>query len=392
MEHNPMTILSQTITPLPAILDKLRAIEVELSATLIERESVIHGALLALIARQHVMLLGAPGTGKSLLVRAVAQRISSANRFELLLTKFTTPEELFGPLSITALQDDRYARVLDGRLATAHLAFIDEVGKAGSAILNALLALMNERKIHDDGREVPCPLVTLFGASNELPAGDELAAMFDRFLLRYEVRTLTDAGFNRLLTAGVPSGGYGTTVTLAELALAQDAADAISIPDSVAQTLSALRAQLREQGVEASDRRWCAALGLLQASALMMGRDHVNADDLEILTDVLWRRLEDRPLVAKAVARAGNPVRARVVEVVDEAVTIHADTMRQLGGDEPDAVQRAAMTANSRLKGILTELGRLRDSNPGADTARIDAAIDRVRELNGEVVRRGFAL
>jgi len=244
MEILTMTILSQPGTRLSTSIDKLRTIEAELSATLIERESVIHGAILALVARQHVMPLGAPGTGKSYMVRAVAQRISSANRFELLLTKFTTPEELFGPLSI----------------------------------------------------------------------------------------------------------------------------------------------------VEASDRRWCGALGLLRASALMMGRDHVNADDLEILTDVLWRRMEDRPVVAKAVARAGNPVRARVVELVDESVAIHADTLRQLGGDDPDGIQRAAMTANSRLKGILTELGRLRDNNPGADAARIDGAIDRVRELNGEVVRRGFAL
>lgn len=374
-----------------AVAAKLRAIGDELSEVLLERDAAIRGALLALVARQHILLLGPPGTAKSLLCRAIADRLDGAARFETLLTKFSTPEEVFGPLSIMALQEDRYARVLDGRLATAHVGFIDEVGKASSAILNALLAIMNERTVHDDGRVIACPLVTLFGASNEVPDGDELGALFDRFLLRYEVRPLTDAGFARLLASVEPCGG-GATLTLDELAVLQAAADQVVLPAGVVQATGQLRASLREQGVTASDRRWQGAVGLLKAAAALDGRDHVTPDDFDVLTDVLWRRPEDRPVVAKAVSKIGNPVRARVTELTDEANEIHGEAARHMGGSDPDAGQRAAMTANSRLKAILHELGHLLDGNPGAEATRIEAAIAQVRDLNGDVVRRGFGL
>src|ERR1700730_14174136 len=158
----------------------------ELATRFPERKNVIDGALCSILAGEHVLLLGPPGTAKSALARAIAQAFSGIY-FERLLTKFSTPEELFGPVSLKALENDKFARVVQGKLPAAEFAFVDEIFKATSAILNSLLALVNERVFHNDGAPIQCPLVTLFGASNELPEGKELEALFDRFLLRFDV-------------------------------------------------------------------------------------------------------------------------------------------------------------------------------------------------------------
>jgi MoxR-like ATPase len=148
---------------------------------------VIDGALAAVLAGEHVLLLGPPCTAKSALARAIAQAFGGAY-FARLLTKFSTPEELFGAISLRALEQDHYARITTGKLPEAEFAFIDEVFKANSAILNALLAVVNERVFHNDGQPVACPLVTMSGASNELPEGKDLEALFDRFLVRFGER------------------------------------------------------------------------------------------------------------------------------------------------------------------------------------------------------------
>src|SRR5947207_7076039 len=164
--------------------DKLRKIREELQQLFLERAELIDGALAALLAAQHILIIGPPGTAKSMLADELCRRITGATYFQWLLTKFTTPEELFGAVSLRALEADDYRRVTTHKLPEAHIAFLDEVFKANSSILNSILTIMNERRFHN-GREVAdTPLITLFGASNELPEEDELQALYDRFLLR----------------------------------------------------------------------------------------------------------------------------------------------------------------------------------------------------------------
>lgn len=383
-----------TTTPASAITDaaaKLRAIASELAATFMERDDVIAGMLIALVARQHVLLVGTPGTAKSALSRAVAARVVGGVHFELLMTRFTTPEEVFGPVSLVGLQEDRYVRLLDGRLAAAHTAMIDEVGKAGSAILNALLGVMADGVYHNDGRVVACPLISLVGASNELPDGDELAALYDRFLLRYEVCPLSDGGFSRLLAAAPPALSP-TTVAIAELEALQAALPMVDVPTAVTSSLVKLRGELRGKGFAISDRRWRAAITILRASALYHGRGVVGEDDLDVLTHVLWSRPTDRVAIAQAVAMVGNPLKAKAAELADKAAAVHEEAAQQFASKDPDVVQKAAMQANTRLKGILTELQRLADTHCGQDLSRVEAALDQVRGLNADVVRRGFGL
>jgi MoxR-like ATPase len=165
-------------------INQLRA---SLMAQFPERKDVIDGSLAAVLAGEHVLLIGPPGTAKSALVRCLAQ-VFGGSYFERLLTKFSTPEELFGPISLQALAQDRFVRLTAGKLPEAEFAFVDEIFKSNSAVLNALPSVINERVFHNDGAPVRCPLVSLFAASNELPEGKELEALFDRFLLRFDVR------------------------------------------------------------------------------------------------------------------------------------------------------------------------------------------------------------
>jgi MoxR-like ATPase len=148
--------------------------ELELNNQFLERTVQIRGTLVALLANQHILFLGPPGTAKSQLVYGIQQRLTGSQVFTWLMSRFTTPDELFGPVSLKGLENEEYRRLTTGKLPECQIAFLDEVFKANSAILNALLSLLNERVFYNNGLQVPCPLITLFGASNEFPEDEGL--------------------------------------------------------------------------------------------------------------------------------------------------------------------------------------------------------------------------
>ncbi|MCS6997592.1 MAG: AAA family ATPase, partial [Casimicrobiaceae bacterium] len=216
-------------------LGKLLAV---LNQGLVEREEAIKVALLAALAGEHVLLLGPPGTAKSLLARRIA-RLFGDDYFEYLLTKFTTPDELFGPLSLSALKADRFERKVQGYLPTARIAFLDEIFKANSSILNALLALLNERVFHNGEKRQSAPLQALIAASNELPEDDEaLAALYDRFLLRLHVGGVSDAALPRLFEDGDEPAL--APLPLTEVDALRERARRVTLPQEVGDALKAI--------------------------------------------------------------------------------------------------------------------------------------------------------
>jgi MoxR-like ATPase len=210
-----------------------------------------------------------------------------ARYFERLLTRFSVPEELFGPLSIRALEQDRYERHTAGFLPEAHIAFIDEVFKANSAILNALLTLLNEREFDNGAGRQRCPLISVIGATNSVPEDEVAEAFFDRFLMRLQVQPVSAEGFVRLLQLDPATPWHdpplGLRVSAREITALQRAASSVALPEDVAQVLAALHAHLAQEGVTVSDRRWVKIVWLLRIVAASEGRSAVAVWDLLLL-------------------------------------------------------------------------------------------------------------
>ncbi|MBI5785173.1 MAG: AAA family ATPase [Rhodocyclales bacterium] len=266
------------------IQGKLQRLSAALEHGLIERRKQIRLMLLAALAGEHTLLVGPPGTAKSELARRLHLAFSDARYFERLLTRFSVPEELFGPLSIAALEDDRYERQTAGFLPEAGIAFIDEVFKANSAILNALLTLLNERQFDNGAGRQACPLISVVGATNEVPEDEVAEAFFDRFLLRLPVVPVSGRGFGRLLELDdLPGPPDFAPLDTAELAGIAAAVRTVTLAPEVAEMLAELRGRQEDAGIYVSDRRWVKIVRLLKVAAATEDRNAVCLWDLWLL-------------------------------------------------------------------------------------------------------------
>jgi len=336
------------MTTTTTIRDKMIDIETELNGQFISRHKEIRGLLQALLSRQHILILGDPGTAKTSMCQAWAEGCE-LSFFRRLITQFSTPDELFGPVDIKSYKENGvFRRLTQGKAPDAEVVYLDEVFKGGPTILNSLLSLMEERIFDNDGVTVQCPLVTLIGTSNELPADDAgLDAFYDRFLLRYMVTYLDDASdFSAMLRSSTQA--VSVRITSEELKLAQTEVVSLPISAITYDSMQSIWDALREEQISVSDRRYKQMLSVMQAHAWLAGFPEVLPDSVIVGADILWTKPDQQRLVERIVRTCVNPNRARAIEMHESASQAYHDAMQDTSRGSTEFVQDATLVRSMR--------------------------------------------
>ncbi|MGF1686755.1 DUF3763 domain-containing protein [Photobacterium japonica] len=297
------------------VSERIQKLIKALSNGVYEREETIKLCLLAALAGESVFLLGPPGIAKSLIAKRLIQAFDNSQFFDYLMTRFSTPEEVFGPLSIQELKDNgKYVRLVDGYLPTAQVVFLDEIWKAGPAILNTLLTVVNEKTFKNGQEVLPVPMRLLITASNELPDEDSgLEALYDRMLVRVFINRIQEKqNFKAMLMGEGPSIAQlepGLAITDEEYTNWQLHIENVTLSDGIFEKIYQLKSMIESRAEQAddidaqdselyiSDRRWKKSVRLLKASAFYNGRDAINPLDLLLLRDCMWNSPESRQVI-----------------------------------------------------------------------------------------------
>ena len=322
-------------------IERFKLLLREMNRGIYEKETEISLSLLAALAGESIILLGPPGVAKSMVARQLKNAFRDAHSFEYLMSRFSTPDEIFGPVSIQKLKtSDTYERAVDGYLPTADVVFLDEIWKAGPAIQNTLLTVINEKIFRNGNQEMHLPLKLLVAASNELPAkGEGLEALWDRFVIRIESRPIKmEKNFRAMLlevksslevkseerrvknstalfddTASDKQIGADVSISPAEYEEWSKSIDKIGVKEEVLDAISSIRKSLRAVNVDeaaerrniyVSDRRWKNIVRLLRTSAFMQDREEVAVCDLLPVYHCLWQEPEERDAIRQIVIRA----------------------------------------------------------------------------------------
>jgi len=352
---------------------QIQAIVSALESQFPERKEAITAMMCAIVAREHCVLYGVPGTGKSLLTRSFAECLDRSF-FEYLMTRFTEPSEVFGPVDPNAFRLGKYARVTTGKFSECEIAFLDEIFKANSAILNSFLTILNERTYDAGSGPKPVPLMSCIGASNELPEGPELEALYDRILVRLEVGYISDdAAFRGMLL----SDGIKLPSITIDIAAEQAQAKRVQVTPETVDAIINLRNACKKAGIVVSDRRWRQCLNLIKAHAHVEGRTTTVPDDLEILESVLWHKPSDKVLTSKTIQSVISPSGSVAVEMLDAA--------RHLLANLPQNADMASLGA--AVKDIAEIAGKL---DKLASGRRVDAAKVEVKAIKGQIAKRAM--
>lgn len=304
---------------------KIKNLLEALNEGVFEKEEAIRLTLLTSIAGESIFFLGLPGVAKSLIARRLKFAFKDAKSFEYLMNRFSTPDEVFGPISVTELQNNNYKRITEKYLPDAEIVFLDEIWKAGAAIQNTLLTVLNEKIFRNGKEEEKVKLKGLIAASNELPPesnghGDSVEALWDRFLLRLIINSVEDEdNFNRMISDDlkptVDNVKSELKITDNEYQIWDKEIDKIKVPDEVFKVIDVIRRKIQEYNdglkknknekeLYISDRRWRKIIRILRTSAFLNNRKEIDLMDCFLIKDCVWNDETEIETVKKIVSES----------------------------------------------------------------------------------------
>ena len=372
------------------IKQRITKILAEMSKGIYERNRELGLALLSAVAGESIFLLGKPGVAKSLVARRLKMAFSDSHCFEYLMSRFSTPDEIFGPVKISQLKDnDTYERQTKGYLPEADVVFLDEIWKAGPAIQNSLLTIINEKIFHNGNKEIKVPMKALVSASNELPAdGEGLDALWDRFLVRLVVDCIQDkTSFEKMISGSAVNEDViiSEPITADEFREWQHEIEEIAIHQNIFDVINSIRIQIaaynsekeEKEQIYISDRRWKKIVRLMKAAAFLNGNEQITTAQCWLIPDCLWNNTSQiksvNEIVSNAIGGSGlpiNEIKASLQAKIDEIESI---TKSQLYYTEKRTLPVFKTSFESKpiitdgewltLKIRLEELEKLRSSN-----------------------------
>jgi MoxR-like ATPase len=374
------------------LFKNFQSFRASLNESFLEREAVVDGLLASLITKQNAFLFGVPGTGKSELVRSVSNGFSNTKFFGYLLSPTTDPSELFGPVAVSKLLKDEYVRDVEGYLPSSNVAFLDELFRGSSAVLNSLLTILNERTFNNGKETIKTPIQSIVAATNSFPTEEALQAFCDRFLFRPTVELLSKPTSKKILdhwALGItPRPGVESSLSFADLEDLQKEASEVMPSENFLEVFSSVIDMLATRGITISDRRRVQILKFLRGYTIVQGEKEIfpeflhetlvhivyqTPDDISVIKEVLTQLVPTAEKLHKEIKRAISGVMAEfhafnskkfetlneVNEQVKKFRKIHAD-LHKLGSKVDEMLEdtscRMTMTIRQRFVKTAQEI------------------------------------
>lgn len=381
------------MTETQALSEKFQEWDSTIKKYVLERNKEARGIVIATLARAHHLQLGPPGTAKSYLVNTALKMVDGARTMSIQLHGYSLIEDMYGPISMTALKKDRYVRQTETYVPWADFVFADEVFKANPTLLNSNLLAFNERRFRNDGKMDGIPLISGFFASNEGPEDPTLQAFDDRIHLRYEVAPIREAATRLAMFRGrLNRQEPEPIITIEDVRRAHEFVDAVEIPDFVLETLNDLHDSLSQVQIVPTDRKLNDALKIIQATAFFNGRSRAVVDDMSMLSHMFWSNSKDIPTVAEKVYDLANPLDKKALSLRNEIEAIALKVEDVVAIQSKTQRVRKATDLHEKLEEANNELLALRKQADaeGTKSEVVEETKQRLNSVAKRLLVKGF--